>query len=131
MAGVDQVRTLFERPERYLDGSRYNIMIRAETVNEFVRGHHYNQILDIGCGDGSISLPLLRVDNRLTLVDVSRAMLAAARGRIPPELLRNVECVNKEFLAAPLDSRYDLILCWVFLPTLILPLLWSQNLLRC
>jgi SAM-dependent methyltransferase len=111
MARVDQVRTLFERPERYLAGSRYNIMIRAETVNEFVRGHHYEQILDIGCGDGSISLPLLRADNQLTLVDVSSAMLAAARSRIPSELLGNVECVNKEFLAAPLDGRYDLILC--------------------
>lgn len=111
MARVDQVKTLFDRPERYLDGSRYNIVIRAETVNEFVRGRHYKHILDIGCGDGSISLPLLRADNRLTLVDVSSAMLAASRRRIPPELVRNVECVNKEFLAAPLVGRYDLILC--------------------
>jgi SAM-dependent methyltransferase len=111
MARVDQVRTVFERPERYLDGSRYNIMVRTETVREFVRGRHYKHILDIGCGDGSISLPLLRADNRLTLVDISSAMLAAARCQTPPELVRNVECVNREFLTAPLVGRYDLILC--------------------
>jgi 2-polyprenyl-3-methyl-5-hydroxy-6-metoxy-1,4-benzoquinol methylase len=111
MPRVDQVRTLFERPERYLDGRRYNIMIRAETVNEFVRGRHCQHILDIGCGDGSISLPLLRADNQLTLVDVSSAMLAAARRQTPPELVRNVEFVNGDFLTAPLVGRYDLILC--------------------
>jgi 2-polyprenyl-3-methyl-5-hydroxy-6-metoxy-1,4-benzoquinol methylase len=111
MAQADQVRAVFEQPKWYLDQSRHNIRIRAETVNEFVRGRRYRRILDIGCGDGSVSLPLLHAHNRLTLLDVSSAMLSAARAQTPPELIRNVDFINDDFLNSSLAGQYDLILC--------------------
>jgi 2-polyprenyl-3-methyl-5-hydroxy-6-metoxy-1,4-benzoquinol methylase len=70
------------------------------------------RILDIGCGDGSMSLPLLTSGNRLTLVDLSSSMLSFARSNVPRELLANVEIVNEDFTRARLEPQsYDLILC--------------------
>jgi SAM-dependent methyltransferase len=94
-----------------LQGSRYNINLRARIVGEFVAGRRYRNILDIGCGDGSVSTPLLGRDSHLTLLDASSGMLAEARRGVPPELLDNVEFLNQDLGAANLPGGYDLILC--------------------
>lgn len=108
---IEYIRAAFEDSERYLTNWRYSIRIRAETISEFVKGCEYSRILDIGCGDGSISIPLVRAQSQLTLLDISGAMLANARRQIPPDLVRNVELVNEDFLTAALTPGYDLILC--------------------
>ncbi len=108
---IDQVKLVFEQPQWYLK-KRHNIKIRAETVKEFVKDAKFESILDIGCGDGSISLPLLSPYRRMTLLDLSNAMLSIARSNVPAELRGNVEMVNEDFLAAKFhDQTYDLILC--------------------
>lgn len=111
MPAVEQVKATFERPEPYLVGSRHNICIRAETVQSFIAGRTFGRILDIGCGDGSISLPLLRSDNRITLLDLSGAMIDTAARKVPTGLKRNVEFVNADFETAYISRRFDLILC--------------------
>jgi 2-polyprenyl-3-methyl-5-hydroxy-6-metoxy-1,4-benzoquinol methylase len=109
---VSQVKMVYEKPDSYLSRRRYNINIRAETVQHFVNNTTFERILDIGCGDGSMSLTLLSSKNRLTLVDISGSMLSIARSRIPSGLLPNVEIVNEDFMSAKLVPRsYDLILC--------------------
>ena len=112
MTKTEQARLFFEAPERYLDRREFDIRIRAETVQEFTQGRIFDCILDIGCGNGSISLPLLTPQRRLTLLDISSNMLATARGKIPPDLMNNVELVNEGFMTAPLEpGAYDLVLC--------------------
>ncbi len=109
---LSQLRQAFHGPDWYLRGAEYNIKIRAETVKAFVRNNHFDSILDIGCGDGSLSLPLLNADSRLTLLDQSRAMLRIARARIPAELASQAQTVQADFMDVPLeDRRFDLILC--------------------
>jgi len=49
---TDQVRSLFEIPEKYLDPQQYDIRIRVETVQRFTDSLKFDHILDIGCGDG-------------------------------------------------------------------------------
>jgi len=108
---IDQVKSFFARPERYLR-SDYNIRIRAEVVKGFVDVKMPRSILDIGCGNGAISLPLLRQDTRLTLLDISSSMLSIANSHIPAEFLDNVEMINEDFMSAELEPQsYDLILC--------------------
>jgi 2-polyprenyl-3-methyl-5-hydroxy-6-metoxy-1,4-benzoquinol methylase len=107
-----QVKSFFIQPERYLLRSQYNIRIRAEVVKGFVGDTCYGSILDIGCGDGSISLPLLRQDMQLTLLDISRNMLSVARSHIPAAFSDQVQLVNDDFMHAELGPQaYDLILC--------------------
>ncbi len=107
-----ETRKAFEDPDWYLQSRGYNIQIRTDTVSAFAQKAEYERVLDIGCGNGSISLPLLTPNNRLTLLDLSSTMLSIARSRIPEELLSNVETVNKSFMEAQLEPKsYDLILC--------------------
>jgi SAM-dependent methyltransferase len=53
----------------------------VETVQELVRLSGDARVLDIGCGDGSISLPLLTGKTSLTLLDLSAKMLSIAKYR--------------------------------------------------
>lgn len=107
-----EVKARFESPQWYLRRRRYNIEVRRETVEEFARGLNPARVLDIGCGDGSISLPLLTATNRLTLVDLSGGMLEIAKSRIPKVAAERVGVVNGDFLAADLGSQtFDLIIC--------------------
>ena len=106
------VRQIFEAPGWYLKGTGFNIRIRQETVHHLVAGMACEDILDVGCGNGAISMPLLQSNNRLTLVDVSTAMISRASANIPVGLADNVELVNEDLMAAPLKPHgYDLILC--------------------
>src|SRR5664279_595952 len=109
---VERVKPLFAKPDWFLKKKRYNIRLRSEVVQEFLKGAQYSSILDIGCGDGSLSLPLLRPDAHITLLDISTDMLAAAQAQIPGELADNVRIVNGDFASEPFAPHsYDLIIC--------------------
>jgi 2-polyprenyl-3-methyl-5-hydroxy-6-metoxy-1,4-benzoquinol methylase len=111
-ARADSVRRYFGESKNYLDIRRYMIEIRKETVRELTAGRVFRSVLDIGCGDGSISLPLLTVTGHLTLLDLSAAMLSRALAHARPELLANIETMNQDFLCASLKpGGYDLIIC--------------------
>jgi ubiquinone/menaquinone biosynthesis C-methylase UbiE len=77
----------------------------VETVDRVVQGKQYSEILDIGCGDGSISVPLLNSNCRLTLLDVSPGMLSIARSRVPEELSSRVKFVNQDFMQVPFEKK--------------------------
>lgn len=107
-----ETKAAFEEPDWYLRSRGYNIRIRSEVVRAFTREAKYENILDIGCGNGSISLPLLTPHNDLTLLDLSSTMLGIARSKVPEALLDHVKTVNKGFMDAELEPKsYDLILC--------------------
>jgi 2-polyprenyl-3-methyl-5-hydroxy-6-metoxy-1,4-benzoquinol methylase len=106
------IKEAFERPQWYLEKTAYNIKIRVESIKEFVQGLHPGNVLDIGCGDGSLSLPLLGPTCRITLLDRSRRMLEIASSRVPKEFLEQVEVVNEDFMVANLMRQpFDLIIC--------------------
>ena len=109
---IDEVKSLFESPQPYLDRRRYNIKIRAETVQHFLRNRQFTSVLDVGCGDGSASIPLLNPQRSLTLLDISSKMLSIAQSQVPPNLRANVQVMNQDFLAANLAPHsFDVIVC--------------------
>jgi len=113
---LDQVKSLFESPQPYLDRRRYNINIRADTVQYFLRNRQFTTILDVGCGDGSASIPLLNPQRTLTLLDLSTQMLSIAQSQVPPTVRQNVQAINQNFLAANLVLHsFDVIICLGFL----------------
>jgi len=108
----DLVKAVFERPQRYLTRRRFDITIRAETVRDFVSDKNYQNVLDIGCGDASISLPLLKRDTKLTLLDFSTSMLSIAQSKVPNELAGNVTVRNEDLMDAAFHSgTFDVIIC--------------------
>ena len=109
---VNSVRELFRRTDWYVNGWRSTIAIRTEIVRDFVGQQAPRSILDIGCGDGSVTIPLLTPANRLTLLDLSDKMLAIAKTKVPANLIDRVTFVNEDVIAAPLAPQsFDLIVC--------------------
>ena len=109
---VDQVRSVFDHRENYLDKRHVDIRLRAETVTKLVEGKEIVNILDIGCGDGSISLPLLNHQRNLTLLDISSQMLSAARSHVPEDLASRVRFINEDFMKVPFERKsFDLVIC--------------------
>jgi 2-polyprenyl-3-methyl-5-hydroxy-6-metoxy-1,4-benzoquinol methylase len=111
-ARVDQVRSVFDHRGNYLDKRQLDIRLRTETAGRLVEGKEYNNILDIGCGDGSISIPLLNARSHLTLLDISTAMLSLARSRVTADLLSRVTFVNQDFMEVLFEKKvFDLLIC--------------------
>jgi SAM-dependent methyltransferase len=67
----------FARAEPYLRRN-HRIALRSEIVRELIGEPSGKRILDLGCGNGAISLPYAK-SNAVMLVDNSAAMLEAAR----------------------------------------------------
>lgn len=109
---TEHVKSLFEVPEKYLNPRQYDIKIRAETVQLFTDNLTFERVLDIGCGDGSISLPMLSRCKQLTLLDISKSMLSLASKRIPSERIPDVNLIEGDFISSNLEPQsYDLIFC--------------------
>jgi 2-polyprenyl-3-methyl-5-hydroxy-6-metoxy-1,4-benzoquinol methylase len=106
------IKEAFEQPQWYLQGTAYNIKLRVETIVAFLGKDKFQAVLDIGCGDGSLSLPLLDANTRITFLDQSQAMLQLVRSRVPLELSSRVQTINSNFMTSQLEAQtFDLILC--------------------
>ena len=106
----DYVKQVFENVPHYLAGRRVDIRFRRDTLRAFAETFSWRTLLDVGCGDGSISLPLLRAENRITWMDLSSSMLATGRAQVPESLAGNIRLRNEDFMAASFGSeRFDLI----------------------
>ena len=105
-----RVRGYFAEPDRYL-GNDSRLRIRRLVCQQMVAGIDQSVILDIGCGDGSMSLPLLGPESHLTLLDFSASMLERAKRNIPRGLEANVETVGGDIMEFAPDRRYTLVLC--------------------
>jgi 2-polyprenyl-3-methyl-5-hydroxy-6-metoxy-1,4-benzoquinol methylase len=111
-ADVKTVKNAFEAPEWYFNKLNYRIRLRAEVIAEMTRDFNFNKYIDIGCGDGSISIQLLNQNRRLTLQDLSSAMLKRANSLVPAELQKNVTLVEGDFREAGLEREsYDMVIC--------------------
>jgi SAM-dependent methyltransferase len=106
----EHVRSVFEDSQHYLKARGVDVMFRAETVRALAMPIEWTQLLDIGCGDGSISLQLLSPEARLTLLDLSASMAALAKNNIPLAFQGNVVVRNENFMTAHLGAApFDLI----------------------
>lgn len=111
LSRTEQVKAAFERPHVYLDSNWYNIRLRALIVRELLGELDHCSILDIGAGDGSLSLPLLSANNRLTLLDLAEGMLDAARTKTPMQWQNQVRYIQSDFLQYDFDEVFDVALC--------------------
>ena len=106
----DYVRQVFEDAPHYLKSRRVDIRFRVEAVKKFASSMVWQRLLDIGCGDGSISLQLITPASHLTLLDLSAGMASFAKKNVPDGLAGNVEIRNENFMLASFAEPFDLII---------------------
>lgn len=66
-------------------------------------------ILDFGGGTGLLALPLAKQAKSVTLVDISEKMLEQARLKAEDQEIRNLQLLEQDLLANPLEQQFDLI----------------------
>jgi len=107
-----EVRGAFEKPDWYFRKLGFRIKVRQDVVKAFVAGKHFDNVLDIGCGDGSISRPLLAADTQVTFFDISEEMLRYVAEGIPSHLKTMATLLCGDFSEAQLaPENFDLIIC--------------------
>ena len=68
------------------------------------------EILDFGGGTGLLALPLAKQAKSVTLVDISEKMLEQAHLKSEEQGIRNLQLLEQDLLAKPLDQQFDLII---------------------
>jgi 2-polyprenyl-3-methyl-5-hydroxy-6-metoxy-1,4-benzoquinol methylase len=109
----EEVRAFFNKlkgPRTYLE-KRFGVDIRVFITRKLLGEVAGSIILDIGCGDGALSLQYAGRENRLTLIDLSDKMLEAARKNAPVGRGQNITYLNMNFLEYVPDQPFDIILC--------------------
>jgi SAM-dependent methyltransferase len=107
VSNPNPVQAFFDT-HRYLERNAI-IPVRALIVAELLSGLRNARILDLGCGDGSISRALLAGQNKLTLVDFSPKMLERARAAAPPDA--PVELIEANILTFTPPEPFDAVIC--------------------
>jgi SAM-dependent methyltransferase len=68
------------------------------------------QVLDVGCGPGTYTLPLVRHCRKIVALDTSRAMLTALSNEARREGLESkIETSNRDWSKVPESKAYDLV----------------------
>ena len=67
------------------------------------------EILDFGGGTGLLTLPLAKQTKSVTLVDISEKMLEQARLKAEQQDIKNIQFLEQDLLANPLEQEFDLI----------------------
>ena len=67
------------------------------------------EILDFGGGTGLLTLPLAKQAKSVTLVDISEKMLEQACLKAERQEIKNIQLLEQDLLANPLDQEFDLI----------------------
>ena len=67
------------------------------------------EILDFGGGTGLLTLPLAKQTKSVTLVDISEKMLEQARLKAEQQEIKNIQFLEQNLLANPLEQEFDLI----------------------
>jgi len=76
------------------------------------------EILEIGPGPGSLTIPLSKKVKRITAIEFSSEMATNLRQTVKKKRLNNVEVIEKDWMNLPeseLKERYDLVVCSHFL----------------
>jgi len=101
----------FSKPSNYLNNN-YSIEIRKNILSKSLIKENNYSILDLGCGDGSLSLPLLNKLNKLVCVDFSIEMLSIIERKVPAEFKDKIDVVHANITDFDYKDKFDVILCF-------------------
>jgi len=100
----DEARSFYEKTNPHY----------AETVIGLIKPSPLDKVLDVGCGPGTLAIPLARVVKSVTALDTSEGMLGTLKRRATEERLGNIRCVHGFWREAEpgidIDEDYDIVI---------------------
>jgi len=99
------VQKYFNQTDTYLNNNLV-ISLRSKLIVNNLPEIENKEIIDIGCGNGEITLPFI-YNNKITFLDISINMLDLVLKKIPSGYLKNAELVNKDFGSFNTEKKYD------------------------
>jgi 2-polyprenyl-3-methyl-5-hydroxy-6-metoxy-1,4-benzoquinol methylase len=109
MIKSNDVTEYFKNTNLYIHGNPI-IELRKKVVHDLIGKPEGLQILDIGCGDGSLTIDFLR-NNKITFLDITTEMLDLVRAKISNDNLENAQMKNISILDYNSETEYDIIIC--------------------
>lgn len=107
---VEDVKSFFNVPDNYLH-KRFGIRLRKDLLQKLVPKKSYKTLLDVGCGDGSLSIDFLSTCDSASLIDVSSSMLKLAQSNIERAGFRNkINFIEGDFLQTSFANKFELVL---------------------
>jgi 2-polyprenyl-3-methyl-5-hydroxy-6-metoxy-1,4-benzoquinol methylase len=106
----DRAKGSFADPGPYLRNNPY-VALRARAVRSMLPSISPKSILDLGCGDGRISIPLVGDRDQLLLIDASQCMLELALGNLPPTIVDRVQIQCVDVAAYQPAKQFEVVLC--------------------
>lgn len=107
---VQHVRRRFDDTHLYL-GKDFDIALRTLVVRDLLGNLDNCNLLELGCGDGRLSLQFLSEVNHISFVDISAEMLEVAKQKTPPQLRAKADYVNTDLADYEPEDRFDVVLC--------------------
>ncbi|MDQ1279252.1 MAG: hypothetical protein QG670_512 [Thermoproteota archaeon] len=84
------------------------------TLTDILQVKPEDNILDIGCGPGTMAVPLARIAKSVTAIDTSVGMLETLKEEAEKNGLRNINCVNKFWrdveVGIDITDTYDVVI---------------------
>jgi len=102
------VRAFFDRADNHRSAAHVT-RLRAQIVRQLLGDISGDSVLDVGAGDGSVTIDLAHGAASLTWLDVSTEMLAAARARITPATADRIHVVEGDL--ATFEGSFDVVVC--------------------
>ncbi len=93
----DFVQDYIANRDIYIPERKRLMEITKSFYRHFLQSNQYNNVLDLGCGDGAIIQELLKVDDKIkaTLIDGSQHMLSIAKEHL--KKFKNISFVKATF----------------------------------
>jgi len=105
---MKKVHTFFNDTDNYLLNN-YNIEFRKKIIKNFLGELKDNYILDVGCGDGGLSLQYA-AKNKIDFLDLSQNMLNIVEHKLNDNQLLSCRFLNGDFCKYRFDKKYDVII---------------------
>lgn len=104
---INKVKIYFEKVQNYLHRD-FGVQLRKELLSKSVGSIDNKKILDIGCGNGNITLPYIE-NNQITFLDFSIPMLQLVEKSIPLEYIDNAKILNCDFIELSKTEKFDFV----------------------
>lgn len=103
----NKVHTFFNTTGNYLSQT-FGIRIRAEIVKDLIGHPVGKKIMDVGCGNGAVSIQFIQT-NQITFLDLSENMIKHVKDGIDPKFSVNAKYLVGSFTDLEITDSYHYI----------------------